>query len=69
MFNVELKFTVDSIKFWFDRNKKVLELVKIKNMNICRTINQKIVAFTIFQWKAELLEGGLTIFAEQNIYF
>ena len=69
MFNVELKFTVDSIKFWFDRNKKVLELVKIKNMNICRTINQKIVAFVIFQWKAELLEGGLTIFAEQNIYF
>ena len=25
MFNIELKFTVDSLKYWFDRNKKVLE--------------------------------------------
>ena len=25
MFNNELKFTVDSLKYWFDRNKKVLE--------------------------------------------
>ena len=25
MFSVELKFTVDSLKFWFNKNKKVLE--------------------------------------------
>ena len=26
MFNIELKFTVDCLKFWFNKNKKVLEL-------------------------------------------
>ena len=28
MFNVELKFTVDCLKFWFGKNKKVLELIE-----------------------------------------
>ena len=26
MFSIELKFTVDCLKFWFNRNHKVLEL-------------------------------------------
>ena len=26
MFSIELKFTVDCLKFWFKRNHKVLEL-------------------------------------------
>lgn len=26
MFNIELKFTIDCLRFWFNRKKKVLEL-------------------------------------------
>ena len=26
MFNIELKFTIDCLRFWFNRNKKILEL-------------------------------------------
>ena len=69
MFNIELKFTVDCLKFWFNKNKKVLELGENLKDEFLKNISQLTVAFMIFRWKVELLEGGLNIFAEQNICF
>ena len=71
MFSIELKFTVDCLKFWFKRNMKRIELDEnVKDDFIQRKKHlRKNAAFVIFQLKVEQRMGGLIMSVKQNICF
>ena len=41
MFSIELKFTFDCLKFWFERNKKVLEITKHQKLEFIQNNAKK----------------------------
>ena len=71
MFSIELKFTVDCLKFWFKRNMKRIELDEnVKDDFIQRKKHlRKNAAFVIFQLEVEQRMGGLIMSVKQNICF
>ena len=72
MFSIELKFTIDCLKFWFQKNHKILELeidfkTEFKQNNplakktLCRLV--------IFLWILEPKMDGQIMFLKLNVYF
>ena len=69
MFSIELRFTVYCLKFWFERNRKVLKITEHQRLEFTQNNAKKHVIFVIFQYKVEQIRPGLSMFAEQNICF
>ena len=72
MFSIELKFPIDCLKFWFQKNHKILELeidfkTEFKQNNplakktLCRLV--------IFLWILEPKMDGQIMFLKLNVYF
>ena len=53
MFSVELKFTADCLKFWFNKNKKVLEVSSEQKKTLLIILLKIIAAFVIFHYNLE----------------
>ena len=69
MFNIELKFTCDCLKIWFEKNIKLDELDEETNMSTDKTMFQIFAVFVIFLYIVTLQMVGLIMCAKQNIYF
>ena len=69
MFNIELKFTCDCLKIWFEKNIKLDELDEETNMSTDKTMFQIFAIFVIFLYIVTLQMVGLIMCAKQNIYF
>ena len=51
MFNIELKFTIDCLRFWFNGNKKVLVLDENKKHEFAQ--NNKQITYTVCDFPME----------------
>ena len=72
MFSIELKFTVDWLKFWFERNLKVLE-VQLEDKMIFKSLNPKqkdtICCLCDFPLDSTAENGWKQHVLRQNIFF
>ena len=69
VFSIELKFTVDCLKFWFQRNMKQIELDEYVGDEFIRNNLRRHTAFVIFQLKVGQRMDGLIMSVKQNICF
>ena len=72
MFSIELKFTVDWLKFWFERNLKVLE-VQLEDKMIFKSLNPKqkdtVCCLCDFPLDSTAENGWKQHVLRQNIFF
>ena len=69
MFSIELKFTIDCLKFWYNRNLKQTEPNENLKDEFIQNTPKKHVAFAIFRLKVKQRMVGLIMSARLNIYF
>ena len=69
MFSIELKFTVDCLKFWFERNRKVSEITEQQRLEVTKNNAKKTCCICDFPIQSRADKSWFKHVCKQNICF